>query len=239
MGARGRRSPVTGFVVALVVAVLVATGLFFADRYAEHRAEREAAGQLQTELGTPAAPSVDVEGWPFLTQVVGQRLRRVHVVADDLGTGGGGTVPVAHADLVLTDVSTPDWWQTMEAARVEGTARLGYDALTALAGVPLIGVGGGRVQVERTTTFFGADVVARVTGTLQLDVAAQEVSLGDPQIRIGDVRLPEVTADALLRTVLQPVRLTGLPLGLSVTALTAGDDAVEVGLLGKDVELSR
>lgn len=238
MAAR-RRSPVTGIVVALLVVGLAALGLFLGDRYAEARVERESASRLQAELGTPAAPSVDVQGWPFLTQLVGRRLPRVHVVADDLGTGGASTVPVAHADLVLTDVTTPDWWQTLRAAHIEGTARLSYEALAAAAGVPLAPVGGGRLQVTRKTIFLGAEVVARVAGTPRLDVAAQTITLADPEIRIGGVRLPDVTADALLRTLLPPMPVTGLPPGLTATSLTAAADAVQVGLVGEDVELRR
>ncbi|GAA1822555.1 DUF2993 domain-containing protein [Microlunatus capsulatus] len=239
MAARRRRSPLTGFVVLGVVAVLVALGLVLGDRYVEQRVEREAAAQLQAELGSPAPPAVDVEGWPFLTQVVAQRLPRVHVVADDLGADGGTAVPVAHADLLLTDVTTPDWFRTLEAARVEGTARLDYDALGALAGVPLAPAGGGRVQLERTTSLFGAEVKATVTGLPRLDPDAQTLTLTDPTIDVAGVTLPQTAADALLRAVVQPIPVRGLPLGLRVISVTAGDDAVDVGLLGEDVELSR
>ncbi|SDS19121.1 Protein of unknown function [Friedmanniella luteola] len=238
MAAR-RRSRVTGLVVLLVVVALLALGLFFADRYAEQRAEREAAGQLQAQLGTATPPAVDVEGWPFLTQAVGQRLPRVHVVADDLGADGSTTVPVQHADLVLTDVTTPDWYRTLEASRVEGTARLDYGALSGLAGAPLTAAGGGRVRLERKTSVFGADVTATVTGLPQLDVDAQTLTLTDPTVDLAGVTLPQSASDALLRAVVQPIPVTGLPLGLTVTSIAAGDDAVDVGLLGRDVELRR
>lgn len=235
-----RRSPVTGFVVLGVVAVLVALGLFLADRFVEQRVERESAAQLQGELGTPAPPAVDVQGWPFLTQAAGQRLPRVHVVADDLGAEGDtGVVPVAHADLLLTDVSTPDWWATLEAARIEGTARLDYAALGTLAGTPVTSAGGDRVRLERTTSLFGADVAATVTGRLDLDVAAQTITLADPSIEVAGVTLPETAADALLRAVAPPIAITGLPLDLTVTSVTAGAEAVDVALLGEDVALRR
>ena len=122
-----------------LVAVLVVLGLVLGDRYAEQRVEREAAAQLQDELGTPAPPAVDVEGWPFLTQAVGQRLPRVHVVADDLtAQSDTGRRPSAHADLILTRrhdhrTGTRRWRRAASRAR----ARVDYDALAVLAGLPL------------------------------------------------------------------------------------------------------
>lgn len=231
-----RRSSATGVVVVLVVVVLAAL-VVLGDRYVERRVERETARQLTADLGTPVAPAVDIRGWPFLVQVAARRLPQVHVVADDLGADGRSGVRVAHADLVLTDVTTPDWFVTREAARVEGTARLDYDALSALAGAPLTPAGGGRVRLERQTTLFGAEVTATVTALPRLDVDAQALTLDDADVAIGGVSLPRAAGDALLRAVARPVPVTGLPLGLRLTSVSAGDEAVDVGLFGEDVEL--
>ena len=237
--ARGRRrAPVVGVVLAVVVAALL-VAFFVGDRYAERRVEREAATRLQAELGTPDPPAVDVQGWPFLVRAGARSFPQVHVVADDLGLAGGTTLPVQHADLVLTDVTTDDWYRTLRAGHAEGTARLDYRTLSDVAGSPLTAAGGGRVQLERSTSLLGTGVTATVTGTPQLDVGAQTLTLADPQIRVGSVEIPAVTADALLSTLVRPVPLRDLPLGLSVTSVTAGDDAVDVGLVGDDVELTR
>jgi DUF2993 family protein len=239
MARRRRHGAAVGFVVVLVVAALVAVGLWFGDRYAADRVERETAAQLQTELGTPTAPSVDVAGWPFLTQVVGRRIRSVRVIADDVGANGGSAVPVAHTDLVLTDITTDDWFQTMTAAHAEGTARLDYAALSAAAGVPLRHVGNGRVQTETTTSVFGVQVAATVTGTPQLDVRAQTISLADPDVQVAQVNLPAAAADSLIRALLKPVPVAGLPFGLTLTSLTPTDDGLQAGVQGDDIPIRR
>ncbi len=233
-----RRPLVAGLLVLLVLGGLAALG-FFADDFAEQRVERAEAGSLQAELGTPAAPTVDVEGWPFLTQVLTRRHPRVHVVADDLPSSAGYPVPVEHLDLVLTDVTTQDWYQSLEAAQVEGTARLGYDGLTQLTKVPLTPAGEGRVRIERRTSVFGIDLLASVTGAPRLDVEAQTVTLADTEIRLGEVQLPRGAAQALVRTVLQPIPLEGLPLGLRVSGLEATDAGVLARVSGSDVVLRR
>ena len=65
----------------LVVLALIGGGLYLGDRYAEQRAEREIAAELQSQLGTPTPPAVDIQGRPFLTQVVARSVGTVRVVA--------------------------------------------------------------------------------------------------------------------------------------------------------------
>jgi hypothetical protein len=239
MARRGGRAAAVAFVVVLVVAALAALGLFFGDRYAGERVERDASSQLQSELGTPDAPSVDVQGWPFLTQVVGRHLRSVRVVTDDIPQSSRSAVPVAHADLVLSDVTTDDWFQTMTARHAEGTARLDYPALASVARVPLSYVGKGRVQVKSSSSLVGVPVDATVTGTPQLDAGAQSITLADPELTVAGVDLPGATADVLLRTLVKPIPVTGLPFGLRLTSVTPEDDGLHVGLEGDGLELSR
>ena len=74
----------------LLVLLLLGGGLYFGDRYAEQRAERETAAELQAQLGTPTPPAVDIEGPPFLTQVAARSVGTVRVVADDIPASGDG-----------------------------------------------------------------------------------------------------------------------------------------------------
>jgi hypothetical protein len=239
MARRRGSSAATGFVVVLVVAALVALGLFFGDRYAADRVERETAARLQSKLGTATAPSVDIQGWPFLTQVVGRHVRSVHVVADDVGTGGSSSVPVAHTDLVLTDITSDDWFQTMTARHAEGTARLDYAALGAIAGAPLTYAGNGRVQVQASQALAGLPFKATVSGTPQLDAGAQSITLGNPQVSVAGLDLPGSSADAVVQALVKPIPVTGLPFGLRLTSLTPADDGLHVGLRGDGLELTR
>lgn len=230
-------------VVFLLLGVLVAVGLYAGDGYALRRAESATATQLQSQLGTPNAPSVDIEGRPFLTQVVARHLRTVHVVADDVGTAGTGSgasaVPVQHTDLVLSDVTTTDWFHTMTAKHVDGTALLAFGDLGKLSSVPLTYAGDGRLQVAQTTSVFGAQVKALVTGTPRLDVDAQTITLADAKLSLGGVEVPDVAAAALLKTLLTPIPVEGLPFELTLSSVTAEDDGLHLGLQGNDVEFRR
>ena len=67
----------------------------------------------------------------------------------------------------------------------------------------------------------------------------QTVTLADPTIKVADVDLPDFAATALLRTVIKPIPLKGLPLGLAATSFAAETDALRVGVAADDVPLQR
>jgi hypothetical protein len=240
---RRRRAAGVGLLVFLLLGVLVAVALFAGDRYALGRTERAAAAQLQDQLGTPAAPSVTIAGWPFLTQVLRQDLKSVHVVADGSGAApagaGGGAVRVGHTDLVLTDVTSSDWFQTMTARHAEGTALVAYGNVGSLASVPLTYAGAGRLQVAKSTSFFGTTVEALVTGTPRLNVTAQTITLADPTVKVGGVDLPDSTSGALLQALVRPIPVEGLPFGLTLSSVSAEDDGLHLGLQGDKLTFHR
>lgn len=240
MAARRRtRSGLVALIVVATVLALLVGGLLLADRYAAQQVQQRASVALQGELGTPAPPRIEVLGRPFLTQVLAGRIRTVHVVGDDVGTTTEAALVAKHLDLTLTDLVSSDRFQTLTVSHAEGTALVGYDQLQARAGVPLSYVGGGRVQVESDTKVLGVDVKARINGGLGLDAGAQTVSLTDPDVTVNGVHLPDVTAGAILRTVLKPIPVTGVPFGLRLTSVTAADDGVQAGLVGDNIPVRR
>lgn len=232
-----RRSGLAIVAVLLVVGGLVAAGLYAVDRWAQGRFERQVAENLRTSLGTPNDPEVSVEGSPFLTQAVTRNIHLVHVVADDLGAGGATPLPVEHVDFVATDVTTTDWFRTMTASHIEGVGLLDYAALEKVAKLPLSYAGDGRIQTQTSTKVFGADVVAHITGVPRLERSEQTLTFADPTITVGGVNLPDFTAKALLRAVLTPIPLSGLPLGLRVSSVAAEEGGVRVGVTADDVAL--
>jgi uncharacterized glyoxalase superfamily protein PhnB len=231
------RSALTFVAVVVLLAGLLAAGLYGADRWAQQRIERQAAENLHTALATPGEPDVSIEGFPFLSQVATRNVRQMHVIADDLGITADNTLAVAHLDLLLTDVMTTDWFETMTAAHGEGTALIDYAALERVATVPLSYAGQGRIQMETTTTLFGARVVAQITGSPRLEPGEQTITLADPTIKVADVNLPDFAATALIRTVIKPIPLKGLPLGLAATSVAAEADGLRIGVAADDVPL--
>lgn len=239
MNARRRSSGLTALVVFLVVAGLLVGGVFYADRYAVREVQQRTALQLQTELGTPEPPKVTIEHFPFLTQVAAQSLRSVHVVADGVGQTNESSVVIAHTDLMLSDVVSQDRFKTMTVSHAEGTALIDYLELESLAGLPLAYVGDGRFRFESTTDLFSVPVKATVTGGLALDVADQTVTLTDPLVEVAGVTLPDVASAALLKAVVKPIPVGGIPFGLQLTSIDAADDGLHAGVSGDNISVSR
>jgi hypothetical protein len=234
-GAAGVRFAIVFVVVAAVLAAL----FYGVDAYVHGRVEREVASQLQRELGTPQVPGVEVVGRPFLTQVAARRIGEVHVLADDVGRTNDSALLIQHADLTLHDVTTTDWWKTMNVAHADGTALVGYDTLRQVAGAPLTYVGNGRFTLEGNERLYGLTVQAKISGRLALDAAKQTVSLADATVEVSGYTLPDVIADQLIKAVVRPVPLEGVPFDLRITSIDARDDALHVGLEGTDIPIRR
>ena len=229
---RRRGSPLVGVLIIILIAGLLVAALYVSDRYAHRRAEQQIAELLQTQLGTPQPPTVNIEGFPFLTQVAADSIGRVHVVADQLGETSKAPLILAHADLIMTDVDTNDWFRSMKVTHTEGSGLLDYAKLSSLAGAPLAYGGEGRLEISVNTTVVRREVEAVITGLPRLNAKEQTMTLSDARIAVAGVNLPDFTAQALLAAVLKPIPLKGMPLGMTVTKIVAAEDGLQVNLVG-------
>ena len=126
-----------------------------------------------------------------------------------------------------------------DVARADGTALVGYDALKQAAGVPLTYDGNGRFTLAGDQQLYGVTVRAKITGRLALDASDQTVSLADPTIEVAGYTLPDVVAQQLIKAVVRPIPLEGVPFDLKVTSVDAQDDGLHVGLAGTDIPITR
>ena len=239
MAARRRGRGSRPALLFLLAGVLLAALLVGADRVAATVTESRVAARLQGDLGTPSAPSVQIEDFPFLTQVARRTLSSVHVVADDVTPPDQQAGSLAHVDLMLHDVTSADGFRTSTAGRVDGTVTLDYATAKDLTRLPLSYAREGRVEVTVDTRLLSVPVKATIVGRPDIDPSEQTLTLADPEISVAGVDVPDTTARALLDSLLQPVRLTGVPYGLRVSELTAEPDGLVAQVTGQDVTFSR
>jgi hypothetical protein len=138
----------------------------------------------------------------------------------------------------MTDVTTNDWFKTMNVAHGEGTALIDYAKLSAVAGAPLTYGGEGRAEIVVKTTVVRREVEAVISGSPRLNAKEQTMTLSDARIAVAGVNLPDFTAQALLAALLKPIPLKGMPLGLTVTQIVAAEDGVHVDLAGDNLTVS-
>jgi len=90
----------------LIVGVVAAGGLYAGDRYAESRAEEYAGTVVSQNIPTTAAPTVDIKGFPFLTQLLTGTLDEVTATAPG-ATLDGISVTDVSVDATAVDIRPP------------------------------------------------------------------------------------------------------------------------------------
>lgn len=205
------RKVVTTLVV--LVALLVA-----ADRITVHYVNQSVADRMREDGALDVTPTVDIRGFPFLTQAVRGRYDEIAVDIHDVTRNG---VTVSRLDVTVTGAELPlSKVGTATAVPVRGLsarAVLTYVELaheSGLAGITLRPLGD-LVEVKGTIAGISATATSRIS--LQGDrvlVRAQSVkALG--------------ASTSLIRDKLDfSVRVPVLPYGLRLTGATVGADGV-------------
>jgi LmeA-like phospholipid-binding len=155
----GRR--LISLIVGLVVLAAILVG---ADRALAAYAANQAATQMQQKDGFQTKPQVTMEGFPFITQIIGHNLRDIHIASNSLKTG-----PVT-ASLVgdATGVRLNSDFQSGTVTRFAGTVLIPFGSVAGAiqaAGVPGVTVsaaGPDQVKIKVDLTVFTATATAAI-----------------------------------------------------------------------------
>ncbi|GAB7031744.1 DUF2993 domain-containing protein [Streptomyces sp. NPDC021749] len=176
--------------VKLLVAVLVCTAfLSLFDRFAVLYAQDKAAEKLKDALHLNATPEVDIQGFPFLTQVLDKRVDQVKVTIPDLAADRvslakfeatardvrldgdlpssikGATIGSMHGDVLL---AFDDMNRELGASQVK-FSELGHDSVRAVGQLPIAGHEL-RVQAEARIRRAGDRGVSTDISRMRLDI---------------------------------------------------------------------
>lgn len=226
-------------VVGLIVALVILLGLVVvSDRLAVGQAEAIVARNLRTQAGLAAEPAVTIHGFPFLTQLATNRFERIDV--DGRGMTAGTAERPLDIDRVvlrLRDVETSDNFRTIVAASLDGTAFVTWAEIGQQFGAPVVPQADGRVRLDVTPDLAGQQVPVAVSVRPVLDSPAQRVALTEPEVAIGEYRIPDAVVQRLAADRARPVELS-LPLSLRADDLTVNQDHLVVDASGNDVRLT-
>lgn len=212
----------------LLIVLAVLFLLFVAaDRIAVHVAQNEAADKFQSSRNLAQKPSVQIEGFPFLTQLIGSKLDEVKVSATGMAVGQGVRLQSFHAD--LKGVKFSDDYAHAVADSATGTVVITYADLSAAlpGGLDLSYAGDGKVKVS--AKLLGQSV----SGTVDPEVVdGSSIKLSQLSLLGQTFNVPGLT-DAL-----EPeLSLAGLPSGLRLDAVVPGQDGITVTASGTGVQL--
>jgi LmeA-like phospholipid-binding len=228
-GYERRRHPLR--VVIIVLIILIAL-LVAADFAARAFAENKAASEIQQQ-GFPKKPSVDIEGFPFLTQVAAKDFKDIQISSSNVTEG---PLDISSIDATLQNVHINGAFSGGTIDSLNGTATITFTALanamTAQAGplgqlansaLTLSAAGPDEVKATLNAVVFSGTAIWRVTTNGSNDINIQLVSTGG---------LPRSLLNPLSNITLQ---LPKLPLGLKIQSITVNSSGLTGTLTGTDV----
>jgi hypothetical protein len=229
---RRRRRPLVWLAVVLVV-LLAIVGI--GDQVAKAYAQGDMAKQIQS-AGLSAKPTVNIEGWPFLTQILSHDLKTVDISANNVTTTGA-KIPFSFA-AKATGVHLNSSFSGATIDHIAGQVSVTYQSLDSGLG-NTIGIPGLSAIKFSPDPKDGPNAVTADAGIAS--VTATAVKTGSNQITIkfgslggfasvlgGGGSIPD-----------QVVNLPKLPAGLVLGSPTATDQGIVIPATASNTTLSQ
>jgi hypothetical protein len=219
----------------LVVLIVLAGLLVVADRVGAVVAGREIASRVQTAYNLPSKPSVSVRGFPFLTQLASGNYHEIDVSVPSLSANG---VSVDDLTARLTGVRAPlndllgHNSSSVMAANVTGSGTVPFSSVRGRLprGVQL-SQEGGALRLAGTVSYLG------VTIPVSADASLSATGSG---IAVTPTRISVASGSSALSSLISGqfrfvIPVTGLPLHLSINAVTVVPGGVRVSASAANV----
>jgi hypothetical protein len=230
----GRRAPRQrrrglGCLIALAILVAVLIG---ADRVAASVTESQLAGKIQTSQKLSQKPSVSIDGFPFLTQVISRHFGHVTVDIDNFTSRG---VPIQHIHADLRGVHVSSGYNSATVDTLTGNAVLSYAQVAAKLSSE---VGFGQINLSQGT---GNQVKASysVAGvSVSADVTVSLVNGDTLRFATTKVTTPLSSIGLNVGGFDQKILLGGMPFGMQLKDLQVTPTGVDISAAGQNVQLT-
>jgi hypothetical protein len=256
---RRRRHRGRGALITLIVLlVLLVVAFVVADRITHSVADQKAAQQLATQAQSNDVrlgrqPTVDITGFPFLTQVAAGKYGRVQVHLRDV-TADGYSIPTLDATATDVHAKASDLMHgtgTITADRITGTAVLAYPYLAKTVKDQIgtsdvevtrlsLSSSGGDLRAHATVSAYGQQLA--VVATVHLTLSGSKVKVRFSDLKTTGGNLPSYLSsvlDGLAGQMSTTVTLPNLPYGLKFTGLRPASGGLAVDAAASNVSLAR
>jgi hypothetical protein len=226
---RRRRWPL---VLAIILVVLVALAVA-ADFIARSVAQSRVAAQIQQQ-GFPKKPTVSIEGFPFLTQVVSRDIHQIRISAQNVTDG---PVQISSVSAVLTDVHLNGGFTGGTVDQVSGSLLVTFPALARTLTSQIGSLGSLASSAGLTLSAAGSD---EVRASVNLVVASGSVTWRVSRLTgdefdvklVGDTGVPS----SLLGSISDfTITIPRLPLGVQIGRVGITPQGLMAGLSGHDL----
>jgi hypothetical protein len=227
---------VRGLLLTLVVLLGLAA---IVDRATVHVAEQRVAAAIAQQGNLAGEPTVQIGGFPFLTQAVAGDYRevRISLTAEQLRQPAG-----TQADITLRGVHVPladvlsGAVHEVPVDRIDGTATLSYELLAAqLGGDTTLEREGNGLRVTKTVELLGYTLPLTAAGTVTLD--GNDLVVDVQKAAGAGVEVPSFLVDRVSDLLDLRYTIPPLPFGLTLTGVHPADDGVVVTATATDTVL--
>jgi LmeA-like phospholipid-binding len=229
---RRRRRPVRRSLIAFFILLVLAIVLVIANFVGQAIAENDMADQF-TANGFPVKPSVDIEGFPFLTQVVHKDFKKVVISASNI-PAGPVTISTLHA--TITGMHLNSSWNGATIDHVTATAFVSLNSLTD-------GISSELGDAASLTAVPDGANKLKITGTVLGVSASGEVEIKQTGPQKITVELP--TSGGLVGTLLGSAASftitlpAGVPPSLRITGLTLNGQGLTLSAAATNATFSQ
>lgn len=240
--------------IILIVTVILGGLFVIADRVAVGFAEDKAADRIKSTEGLAGTPDVSIEGFPFLTQVVGGELDDVKIGIKDYeastgGTSGTSTVRIDDLNAEMHGVVFNGGYTSATADSATGSASIGYAELlkTAKSQATQVGPGvtarvvglsdggDGKIKVAIEVSVGGTKVPQPVS------VLSSVTVVGGNTVKVHADSLPKLGVDLAENRVRAITdfeqKIDKLPGGIQLDTVQAAANGVDISVKGSNVKL--
>ncbi|MEP6696652.1 MAG: DUF2993 domain-containing protein [Pseudonocardiales bacterium] len=222
----------------IVVLLLLAAVAIGADRAAHAAAQSELATAIQGEEHLTQRPSVQLRGFPFLTQAASGHYAGGRVRVRDLTVKKvrlqNLDVDLTHVDVPLGDLIAGSVRQ-VPVGLVHGTALIAYGDLAMATGVTDLQIQpkGDELELSVPVTYLGQTVHLVASGRVGVQGKALRITSG----AVEGLPLPAQVTQAAFSQLANAISLDRLPYGMTVQSIRVTDAGLEVSALARNAVL--
>jgi LmeA-like phospholipid-binding len=224
-GRRRRRFPLKT-VIAIIILLLLLVG---ADRVAAAVAEGKVASKIQSSMSLSGKPSVDIEGFPFLTQLLISRdLRTVVITGHDLSDG---KLDFTNFNATASNVRIHSGFKSATVDSFNGSVTVTLSSVASAGDIPsgITFAPDGPNMVKASVKVLGFDATATARVTVQ----------DADHIRVQVIDAGGIPVSALGNAADFSVAVPGLPSGVSLTGVNVTSAGVQVSFSGTNTTLGQ
>jgi hypothetical protein len=228
--ARRRSGCLRTFVIALIALIVL---LVAGDFAAKALAENEIASQIKSH-GFPKKPSVSIEGFPFLTQVLGKDIHQVKISSQNIPEG---PVSISRISAVMNGIHLHGGFSSGTVDTLSGTVLVTFPSLQRTLNSNLGPLGSLLSSSGLTLSAAGPN---SVKATLNLLVASGSATWRLVRLSGQEMQLRLVNSSGVPQSALSSVQninipIPKLPLGVKIDSVRIQPNGVVGHISGRDL----